>query len=121
MALAQAESRNKAIDGLANGMATGSQHTVITRCFARQVAVAAAAGLEHFEPQKQRLDLLRCVLVVYTLEHFAHDDVRQCETLLSELPFQPVGFSVLDALQVVDPDGSVDNDHDDLLGDSGQT
>ena len=107
MARSDAERRNEAVDRLANGAAPSSQRTVIARGLARQVN---AAGFEYFEPPQPILDLFDSV-VAEALQHFAEDDVCQRETLPIQCPIQPVSLRILRALQVVDPDGSVDDDH----------
>lgn len=108
MALSDAERGNEAIDRLPNGAASSSHRAVIAGGFARQID---ASGCEHFESQQKILDLSGDGVVAETLQQFAEDDVRQSETLPIQFLIQPVGLRIPHALQIVDPDGCVDNDH----------
>src|SRR6476620_5775244 len=104
----QAERRNQTIDGLANGVTMASKRPIVARRLARQ---HYATHIEDLTLRQRGLDLFRDHVVTNPLQHLAKDDVCQSETLTIEFSIQPVGLGIGRALQVVDPDGGVDNHH----------
>ena len=108
MLSAQTEGRNQAVDRLAYRVATTPERTIIASGFAGQ---GYAACFEHLQAQQAPPDLLRSSIVADTLKHLAQDDIGQGEPLVIEFRVQPFGFGILYAMEIVNPNRRVDDDH----------
>src|SRR5216684_9279099 len=106
--LTQAERRDQAVDSFPNGVAAASKGSIVSRGVASQ---RHASCREHLQLQQLLFSRLRRRFVAEALQHFAQDDVGQPQTLPVELPAQPRRLRVSRALQIVDPDRGVDDDH----------
>ena len=84
-------------DGAHLRISDGERHEV-----AELLREAAAQG---------RLDLSGNGIVADPLEDFAQNDVGQSEALAIEFRVQPIRLGIASALQVVDPDGCIDDHH----------
>src|ERR1700683_1644358 len=106
----QTESGNQAIDGLADRIAARSQVSIILGGSDGQ---ATASSLENVELQEVGLGSRKHALVPNALEYLAEDEIRQAEP--EPLPLQcacePMRFRILGAAQIVNPHGSIDDDH----------
>ena len=69
------------------------------------------AGFEHVQLEQLAFDLVRHGLIANTLQDFAENQVDNRQTLAVEFHMKPIGFGIRDALEVVDPDRGVDDDH----------
>ncbi len=79
----ETERRDEAVDGLADRSPAGTQAAKVSRGRLRD-----------------------------PLEHLAHSQVEQPQTLAIRLAIEPLDFGCADAAQVVDPDPGVDRDAD---------
>src|SRR3990172_9949514 len=70
------------------------------------------AGREDLESQQLPLDGPEALGARHALEHLAEDEVRQAKPLMLQIELQPAHRRSVDAAQVVDPDGGIDDDHD---------
>lgn len=108
MLFTQAEGRNQAIDRLAYRVAAAPKRLIIVGGFAGQ---GYAACFEHLQLQQAPLDLLRGRIVADALQHLAEDDIGQSETLAIEFRVQPLRFRIVYAVEVINPNRGVDDDH----------
>jgi|SRR3984885_486523 hypothetical protein len=104
----QTESGNQAIDGLADRIAARSQVSIILGGSDGQ---ATASSLENVELQEVGLGSRKHALVPNALEYLAEDEIRQSEPLPLQFAVEPMRFRILGAAQIVDPHGSIDDDH----------
>jgi hypothetical protein len=108
----QTESGDQAIDSLSDRIAACTQVSVVMGCGNSQ---ATACGLKNLEPQEVGLGSRKRALVPNALQYLAKDEVGQPEPLPLQFAVEPTRFRVWAAAQVVDPHGSVDNDHDRVI------
>ena len=70
-----------------------------------------ASGFEDDQLGKLAFDRLRRYVITDALQHLAEDDVREPETLALECSVEPVCLRIPHALEVVDQNGRVDDNH----------
>jgi hypothetical protein len=114
----QAESSDNAIDGLSHGISAFPQRSVVLSGGDRQFF---AARIEDMKLQEFVADHRKSRITVDALKHFAQNQIRESKALRRHFVIQPGGLRVLDASQVIDQYGRVDNYHDELTADAVQT
>ena len=72
---------------------------------------APLRGERRISPRAPHLHRRGLSLVANTLQHLAHDDRRQPKTLHVELYVEPVRLGIVQAIEVVNPHGAVDDHH----------
>lgn len=70
-----------------------------------------AAGFEDDQLREFAFDRLRRDVITDALQHLAEDNVREPETLALKCSVEPVCLRIPHALEVVDQNGCVDDDH----------
>jgi hypothetical protein len=90
-------------------VAATPKRPIILRSLAREID--AASG-KYFQFEKSALDVLSNEVVSDALQYLAEDDIGQGETSSAKLRLKPVRLGVAGTVQVVDPHGAVDDDHD---------
>ena len=108
MLAAQTERRNQAIDGLAHSVTASPKRAVVARRVARQ---GHAAHFEHLALRQRSFNLFRRHIVADNLKPFAENDIREPDALAIEFNVQPIRFGVPGPLEIVDPDGGIDDNH----------
>jgi len=110
-----AERCDEHVDGLAHGSTAAAQCSIVP---GRLSGDGHARHIEDFEFPQCRLYGDGPSLVANTLQHLAHDDRRQPEALLVHVDFKPMRFWIVQAVEVVNPHGAVDDHHCRLLWDA---
>ena len=105
---AQTEGGDQAVDGLSHRMTTTPKGAIVTR---RVAGERNAAGFEDDQFRELAFDGFCRNVIADALQHFAENDVRQSETLALKCGIQPVRFRIPHALEVVDQNRRVDDDH----------
>ncbi len=108
MTFAEAERRDETIDGLANSPPLRSQQTVVGRRVRRQ---DDSSGFEDLKPLQLPEHPRRFAVGWNALKNLTHHQIEQTESLLRRLVVEPIGLRRSHAVEVVDPDGRVDDDH----------
>lgn len=104
----QAAGADQHVDGLANGDAATAESSIIRGGLQRDVATS------HFQELK-RLEQVHCSLGVAfggeALQQFGEDQVSDGQHSLAEQRVQQAGLRCGQSVEVIDPDGGVDDDH----------
>lgn len=82
---------------------------------------ALAAGLENREPSKIAQYLPESLFIADALENLAENQVRQSETLVTDLTIEIIGLTVSQASKVINPYGCIHDYHRSLLVDASTT
>jgi len=106
--LAQAEGRNQTVDGLPHRVTAASKRPIVPRRLACQRHTTC---VEELQLQQPPLHVLRDYVVANALQHFAQDDVGKRKPLAVEFSVQPVRLAIVRALEVINPDRGVHDDH----------
>ena len=106
--MANALRRNQQIDGFANRAARASKESIILRGINRKLAVMEFDQLELHEVS---FDGRRLPLVVHSHQDFGQYQRGQTKTFVLQTQIQPFGFGIGHAVEEVDKDARVDNDH----------
>jgi hypothetical protein len=96
------------IDGLADGDASRAQSPVMASCNDRQL------GIQHRldrEPAQSRFDARRFGFIPDPLQHLEQDDVADQQRLTAQQLQQAFDLGGAHAVEKVDPDRAVDDDH----------
>lgn len=104
----QAEGCDQAIDRLPYGLAPLTQGSVVAR---RRRRKPETSGLEDLEPTQLAEYVGGLFVSGQPLQDFAHDEVEDTQPLLGQLRIEPVGLRSTDAIEKVDPDARVDDNH----------
>jgi hypothetical protein len=110
--LSYAECCDQAIDCLSHSTSAASERPIVPRRLPREVGTAC---LEQFQFEETSLDIIRCGFIANALQHFAENDVRQPQALTIEFRIKPIRFRIPDTLEIVNPDGGVDDHHVDYF------
>ena len=105
---AQTEGGDQAVDVLSHRMTTTPKGAIVTR---RVAGKRNAAGFEDDQLRELAFDGFRRSVITDALQHLAEDDVRQPEALALKCSVEPVRFRIPHALEVVDQNRRVDDDH----------
>ena len=100
------------IDGLSRGLSALAQGAIVRCGLDRQ---RLAHPLKDGELAKLGDDQRGRLLIANPLENLGQNDRREAQPVLIELRFELIGLGVLEAVDVVDPDRRVDDDHWRLL------
>jgi hypothetical protein len=93
-------------------MAATAQRAIVPSRLPRQLDTAC---LEYFQLEQLPLDISCDRLIAHALEHLAENQISETKALSIELRIKPVGLRIPDAMKVIDPDSSVDDNHARLL------
>ena len=110
--LAKAERRDETVDGLAHRAPAAPQSSIVA---CRLSGQRDTSRLEDLQLGELAFNISRGQVVADTLQQLAEDDVCQSKALVLEFSVQPVRLRVPNTLEVVYPDGGVDDDHAPLL------
>ena len=108
MPVMQAERRDEAVNRLADGVATGAEQPIIARGGSCQLD---AARLEDLYRQQVALECRRRRVISNALQQLTQDDVRHAQSLAIQFDVQPIRLRILRAVEIVDPDGGIDDHH----------
>ena len=108
----QAERGDQAVYRLPYGVTATPKSTIVA---GRLSCQREAARFEHLEFRQLFLNLFGREVVANALQYLAQDDVGESKALAVEFGIQPIRLRILGTLEVVDPNGAVDNNHA-LLG-----
>ncbi len=118
VAMTQAEGGDQTIDRLSDRVAVLAQQPIVLR---GRDGELYATGLEHFEAPELAEYTIRVLVAREPLKDFAHHQVEEAEPLTRRLPIEPVGLRRRNSVQVIDPDGRIDDDHRSALVDGRQS
>jgi hypothetical protein len=99
---------DETIDRLPHGVATAPERAIVPRRLPRQVDTPC---FEYRQLEQLAFHIFRGELIADALQQFAKNDVGQPETLAIEFRMNPIRLGIPDALQVIDPDGRIDDHH----------
>lgn len=109
----QAECRDPAVDGFADGVTSLAQRTVVLRgCNSDP----GAASREYLERQKFIAHTPELARVTNSLQYFAEDQIGKPQSLACQFTIKPSCFRVPYASDVINPNRRVYDDHTASLG-----
>jgi len=115
MLLFDTERRDQHIDRLPRGLAAIAQRAVVPGRLDSQLSTRS---LEDLELQKFRLNQGGRLLVAESLQYLQENNRREAQSLFVQVPLEPIRLGVFNAVEVVDPDGRIDDHHRRLLTDA---
>ncbi len=104
----QTESSDQAIHRPADGVTLLTQLPIVLRGANGEIDPTSRENMKLREIRTYAPEL---ALTPNTLQNLAQDQVREAQSLPFQLVVQPPCFRTLGAAQVIDPHGSVDDDH----------
>jgi hypothetical protein len=108
MAGSKAECSDEAINRLADRVAFAAQRAEI---LSGRYPDIRTSSCKHFKSKKLSLHSSKCMVVGNALQDLAEDDLGQPKSLVSEFSIQPLRLRVLNAAEIVNPNGRINNHH----------
>ena len=108
MLMADAIRRDQKIDGLPDRAAGGAKGPVMPGGIQGDRHIG---HVENFERRQLGVNERGFAIVTKSLQQLGQDDRRQTEPALVQLKIEPLGFGIGDAVDEVDEDAGVDDDH----------
>lgn len=106
--MAETERCNQAIDRLPNGASLGAERAVVLGSIDRELN---PTHLEDFEASQIPEDASGFLFTRQTLQNLANHQVDQSKRLPRKLLVQPIRLRCRDVVEVIDPDGCINDDH----------
>ena len=105
---ANAVRRDQEINRLPHRMTTLPQMSIMASRIDRQRDIM---HFDDFELHQLRLNDRGLTIVAQSAQHFSQDQSGQSDAIMVETKVEPLRFGIRLAIEEIDPDGRVDNDH----------